>query len=251
VSWLFVFSSKGDADLPRAIEVQNGFYLLPLSAYLRQGLAYNPPTSVVPAPVTSEAPADIRFFDLLGQAMQQMLPVAADSDDAFVASLHQIGLSAGNGFEWRALDEPVKHGLARAAKAGERIVDARWQTTGEVKNGWRYTTGGGRAGYDFALRAALAKNQLGAQLAQEVLYPNAQVDDKAEPFRGERKSKQICPTFCEGPDSAGSNILESVWLVVPEHRGPLHAGGQLLLHLGINPETREVPVHKIRKKSRP
>lgn len=91
-----------------------------------------------------------------------MLPVAADSDDAFVASLHQIGLSAGNGFEWRALDEPIKRGLARSARAGEQIVDARWQATGEVKNGWRYTTGGGRAGYDFALRAPLAKNQLGA-----------------------------------------------------------------------------------------
>jgi hypothetical protein len=66
----------------------------------------------------SEAPTDIRFFDLLGQAMQQMLPVAADSDDAFVASIHQIGLSAGTGFEWRALDEPVKRGLSRAARAG-------------------------------------------------------------------------------------------------------------------------------------
>jgi hypothetical protein len=84
-------------------------------------------------------------------------------------------------------DERVKRGLARAARGGEQIVDARWQANGEVKNGWRYTTGGGRAGYDFALRAALAKNQLGAQLAQEVLCPNAQVDDKAEPFTGERK----------------------------------------------------------------
>ena len=45
---------KGDADLARAIEAQNGFYLLPLSAYLRQGLAFNPPP-VVPTSVTSEA----------------------------------------------------------------------------------------------------------------------------------------------------------------------------------------------------
>jgi hypothetical protein len=38
---------------------------------------------------------------------------------------------------------------------------------------------GGRAGYDFALRAALAKNQLGAQLSDQVIYPNAAVDDKS------------------------------------------------------------------------
>ena len=98
----------------------------------------------------------------------------ANADDEFVASLHQIGLSAGNVSDWRTLDEPVKRGLSRAARAGEQIVDGRWQATGDVKNGWRYTSGGGRAGYDFALRAALAKNQLGAQLAQEILYPNAQ-----------------------------------------------------------------------------
>jgi hypothetical protein len=52
--------------------------------------------------------------------------------------------------------------------------------TGETTNGWRYTMSGGRAGYDFALRAALAKNQLGAQLSDQVIYPNTGVDDKAE-----------------------------------------------------------------------
>jgi hypothetical protein len=68
-------------------------------------------------------------------------------------------LSAGNDFEWRALDEPIKRGLARAAMAGEQIVDACWRVPVEVKNGWRYTTDGARACNKFALRAALAKNQ--------------------------------------------------------------------------------------------
>ena len=54
-------------------------------------------------------------------------------------------------------------------------------------------------------RCAPLSNQLGAQLAQEVLYPNAQVDDKGEPFTGERNMS----SFCEGPDSTGGNVLES------------------------------------------
>ena len=70
-----------------------------------------------------------------------------------------IGLSVAKGFDWQALDEPSKRGLSRSGKAAEQIVDAKWAATGETTNGWRYTMSGGRAGYDFALRAALAKNQ--------------------------------------------------------------------------------------------
>jgi hypothetical protein len=33
---------NGVADLPAAVEAQKGFHLMPLSAYLRHGLAYQP-----------------------------------------------------------------------------------------------------------------------------------------------------------------------------------------------------------------
>jgi hypothetical protein len=46
---------------------------------------------------------------------------------------------------------------------------------------------GGRAGYDFALHAALAKNQLGAKLSDQVMHPNTAVDDKGEPLTGVQK----------------------------------------------------------------
>ena len=119
--------------------------------------------------------------------MSQRLPVSADSDDALVASFRQIGLSVGNGFEWQTLDEPTRRGLARAAKAGEQIVDSKWAAAGETTNGWKYTFAGGRAGYDPGLRAALAKYELGAQLSDQVIYPNTAVDDKGEALTGERK----------------------------------------------------------------
>jgi hypothetical protein len=145
---------------------------MPLSAYLREGLAYKPPKPPAPTPFESQALVDLRAFDKIGHAMQRYLPGAADNDDAFVSALHQIGLSV--------------------AKAAEQIIDARWQATGEVTNGWRYTMAAGRAGHDFALRAALAKNQLGAQLSEQVLYPNTAVDDKGEPLTGARKYVLQC-----------------------------------------------------------
>ena len=180
--------ANGVADLPKAVDAQRGFQLMPLSAYLRYGLGYQRPTKRSQMQLfESTAPEDIRFFDELGYAISERLPTSADSDDALVASFRQIGLSVGKGLEWQALDEATKRGLARAAKVGPQIVDSKWAAAGEITNGWKYTFAGGRAGYDPGLRAALAKYEVGAQLSDQVIYPNTSVDDKGEALTGERK----------------------------------------------------------------
>src|SRR5207249_1772363 len=83
---------KLEADLPKAIEAQTGFRLMPLSAYLLEGLAYQPPKPAATPPFESKAPPELRPFDKIGHAMQVSLPADADNDDAFVSALHQIGL---------------------------------------------------------------------------------------------------------------------------------------------------------------
>jgi hypothetical protein len=178
---------NGQADLPNAVEAQRGFQLMPLSAYLKQGLAYQAPKSPQLDPAPQEAPEDIRFFESLGHWMRKWLPVSADSSDAMVAAFQQIGLSVARGFAWQSLDEMVRSGLARAARSGAQIVDAAWNSTGEVTNGWKYTFAGGRAGHDLALRAALAKNELGAQLCDQVIYPNCAVDERSDLLNGANK----------------------------------------------------------------
>ncbi len=180
--------ADGYADLPKAVEVQKGFHLMPLSAYLREGLAHKLPAErPMMAAYDSKAAEDIRFFDELGHAMSLRLPASADAADTLVASFRQIGLSVGKGLEWQSLDEPTRRGLARAVKADNQIVDRKWEAAGETTNGWKYTFAGGRAGYDPGLQAALVKYELGAQLSDQVLYPNTAVDDKGEALTGERK----------------------------------------------------------------
>jgi hypothetical protein len=75
--------ANGATDLPKAVEAQKGFRLMPLSAYLRSGLAYKPPE---PKPLialyVSQAPEDIRFFDELGDAMRKGLSASVDSTDS-------------------------------------------------------------------------------------------------------------------------------------------------------------------------
>jgi hypothetical protein len=159
----------GEADLPDAAEVLDGFRLMPLSAYLREGLGYRSPEGVPLAALAEEAPPALRLFGHIGQAMRWYLPSFADIGDPLVMSFHGIGLSVAHGFDYGSLHEDTTRGLERAAVTAERIIDARLAALGESTNGWRYITASGRAGYDVALRAALAKGALGLQLADEVL----------------------------------------------------------------------------------
>jgi hypothetical protein len=178
---------QGDADLPDAVDAQRGFQIMPLSAYLRHGLTYQPPRRGQLAAATQETPRALRYFERLGYWMRKWLAVSRDSADPLVASFRQIGLSVARGFEWRELDDATTRGLARAAVAGDKIVAAAWAATGETTNGWRYTLAGGRAGHDLALRAALAKYVIGAQLSDQVIYPNTSVDEAGRALTGESR----------------------------------------------------------------
>ena len=177
----------GDADVDAAVEAQRGFQMVPLSAYLRDGIGYRPPMATPMREPALRGPADLLFFELLGHAMQKYLPAGADTSNALVAAFRGIGLSAANGFDWREIDPTTQRGLSRAATIGEQIVDQAWEALGETTNGWRYVLSGGRSGHDLALRAALSKYMVGGQLATEVLYPNARVDNVDEAFTGEHK----------------------------------------------------------------
>ena len=136
--------------------------------------------------------------------MRKLLPEGADSSDAQIASFRHVGLSVADGFQWQTLDEPTWRGLARAIKVGAQIIDKKWEAAGEVAHGWKYTFAGGRAGYDPGLRAALIKFKGGAQLSDQVIYPNTNVDDKGERLTGSRKYVLL---RCRKP-AAGGDVLE-------------------------------------------
>jgi hypothetical protein len=177
----------GGADVDQAVAAQRGFRLMPLSAYLTDGLTYEPAELAAFPAYRDTSSEDLRFFAHLGQAMGWFLPVSADRADPIVAGFRQIGLSVADGFPPDRLDESSRRGLARAAVAGEAIIDARWAQLGETVDGWRYYTAGGRGGHDLTLRAALVKYVLGAQLATEVLYPPCAVDTDGQPFSGQHR----------------------------------------------------------------
>ena len=175
---------SGSADLAGAVEAQQGFSMRPLPDYLLHGIAgaevdYSP----IAFPELT-APDDLVHFDRLGSAMRYMLPTHADVNDTFVQTLGTIGLSVRKGFDWRALDESTLAGLRRAAPVIEQIADERWRSMSETVNGWRGSLASGRCSYDWALNAANTKNQVGTEVADQVIYVNTAVDSDDEPLNG-------------------------------------------------------------------
>jgi hypothetical protein len=174
----------GADDLPGALHAQEGFTIRPLPDYLRNGITGAAPDySPIPFPALT-APEDLVHFDRLGAAMKYMLPTHADVNDTFVQALSTIGLSVRKGFDWNALDESTLAGLRRAAPVVEQIADERWQTMSETVNGWRGSLASGRCSYDWALNAANTKNQVGTEVADQVVYVNTAVDADNRPLDG-------------------------------------------------------------------
>jgi hypothetical protein len=180
---------NGEADLTGARAVQQGTNLAPLSVFQKQGLRFEVPKQYdyarfVFAPI---APAPLRLFETIGFGMKTFLSSSDDFSDPDVGAAQQIGLSVANGFEWQKLDEPTKRGLARAAKTAQAIIEDTYANAAEIVNGWRYTMGGGRAGFNYTMRAAFSANLTGANVPEEILYPNTRVDEKGQPLSGVNK----------------------------------------------------------------
>jgi len=182
---------QGEADIPAARAVQAGIHMLPLSVFERQGLSYaienSDPTFLDLLAFTSTAPEAIRPFDRIGFAMNRFLPRSDDQADPMVRLFHSIGLSVAKSFEWRSLDESTVAALARAAVTAGAIIEDAYAHSSAVVNGWRYSMGGGRAGYDLALRAAFATHLLGANVPEQLFYPNTRVDDQGRALSGSHR----------------------------------------------------------------
>lgn len=180
---------NGEADLPAAREVQKGFHLLPLAVFQAQGLAYEIPKAQDLSAFAFEpaAPEPLREFEKIGFAMKQFLSANDDVGNPTVASFRRIGLSVAKGFDLESVDESTRRGLVRAAATANLIIEDTFANSARIHNGWRYSMGGGRAGHDLPLLAAFASYSFGANVPEEIMYPNCRVDADHQPLSGANK----------------------------------------------------------------
>ena len=68
------------------------------------------------------------------------------------------------------------------------LIQTRLQATGNLVNGWTFTTSGmGVYGNDYFQRAGIALVGLGANLPEDAVYPMNVVDADGQPVRGDQR----------------------------------------------------------------
>lgn len=173
---------KNSDDLPAAREVQNQLKLAPLSTW---NTIAHPPSVLLPPlgrelpPVEKIAAMDARaYFDRMCLLMEQNPPVP--DDELTLREFATIGIEPGGSPEGVSDAE-----LTAGANEGKRQITAYLDPGSNIRNGWVFDTSVGDYGTNYLMRAAAAMRGLGANLAEEVLYPSlfATADDDGVPIR--------------------------------------------------------------------
>jgi hypothetical protein len=179
---------KGPADVANVNAIQDKIVVKPLSAF--QGKAVPPKQTADPAlsnevPIGPQpsliAPTGIRIYDEIGQAMvgNPLNP----PDPGLVTKLASIGIGPGKEPSAEA-NNAIKSALQTGITEGQKMIDTEVANVGTNLNGWRYAIPCGDYGTDYLFRAAVTQLGLGANIAQEALYPVTFTDSEGKPLTG-------------------------------------------------------------------
>jgi hypothetical protein len=180
--------TNGPKDYPAVHAIQDGYKLVPLSAF---GKPYTAPKGEVDPAVDIKTPpveqlkkmTTESFFDRLAQLLKANPPPASEA--AVLAKLAGIGVVPGMKFDPSKLDPPVAKGLQDAFAVAMDKLEGASKETGAPVNGWRVPPMVlGNFGTDYGTRAVVALIGLGANLPADAVYPSAFVDGDGQPLTG-------------------------------------------------------------------
>jgi hypothetical protein len=171
---------KGPSDLPNVHAIQDQVSLVPL-----QGKATSPVSPSHCQICTSNASkplmpamipaAGIKVYDAISQGM--VGNPSTPTDPQLLAKFASIGIGPGKTpTKEAATNSTLNAALQTGITEGENLIDAKIANVGTNVNGWLVQTEGGTYGTQYLLRAAVAKHGLGANAAEEALYPVAFTD---------------------------------------------------------------------------
>jgi len=180
--------TDGPQDYAAVNALQAEFKLTPLSAF---GKPYTPPPGVVDPTVDMKTgPVDqlakmetATFFTMLARLMAANPP--PKSDAPALALLAKIGVVPGKDFDPGKLDPAIAKALDKSVPIALEKLQAAAKKAGKPVNGWNIVPMTiGKFGKDYGLRAVVALVGLGANLAEDAIYPNAFVDSSGKPLSG-------------------------------------------------------------------
>src|SRR5215207_2518320 len=192
---------KGAADIDNVHTIQDQMSVTPLSGSQITNATVSPqaatntseqlevpmstehqfiPPEQAQTPISPKPPfiptTGIKIYEEIGRAMHGN-PLNPP-DPALVTKLASIGIGPGLTPSTQANDT-IKTALQTGITEGEKLIAAQVPNLGTEVNGWRVSPAG-LYGLDYLFRAAVTKLGLGANIAQEALYPPAFTDSEGK-----------------------------------------------------------------------
>ena len=186
------------ADYKKVHALQDGYKLVPLSAY---GKDYVPAKGKIDDSIDMKTPVrkqvnDLKggdYFALLAKLMKDNPPTRADAP--MVAKLAKLGIVPGKDFDIGKADPAVKKALEAAPTPGLKATVGHMPKAGKIVNGWVYPIPGGVYGTDYLQRATIAFFGLGCNRTKDAVYPTSESDTEGKPYEGANK---YTLTFAKG-----------------------------------------------------
>jgi hypothetical protein len=190
VTWIIGRTqTNGAPDYENVHRIQDGFKLTPLS---RWGKPYAPPAkSPVDPDLDTKTPPpaqvarmDARtFFELFASLVKDNPP--HEVDWPIVAQLRRIGIVPGRDLDFSKLDVEIQEALQRAVTDAQQMIADRGDRQGEFVHGWSISRElMGTYGTTYLQRAYVALIGLGANVAEDAVYPMSFVDAEGKPYDG-------------------------------------------------------------------
>lgn len=188
-------ASHGEEDYPVVHALQDQLTLTPVERWVEgdrdNGMSYQKPATKVPPPLQRMREMDPEdFFARLQHLMLDNPP--HDHDDKAVHQLATIGFDtgvpqAGTAHVPRAMDTWTRGLMGLAFFMTDRRMQAALDVNEGLHDGWKMAPAHiGRYGDDYGLRALVGMVGIGANLAADAIYPNANVDVDGQTLDGSR-----------------------------------------------------------------
>jgi len=171
-------------------DIQDGYKIIPLSSF---GKEYNAPKgtvteeykTIVPMTNTEDLPID-EFFNMMANLMKINPPT--DADKVIVEAMASVGIVPGEKFSMKEFSEELIAKLKNISANVHKVFEET-RSVGDPKiiiNGWQAPTKGmGSYGTEYDFRAYIAYIGLGANLAEDAIYPSTATDQNGDQFMAE------------------------------------------------------------------
>ncbi|MDN4482312.1 DUF1254 domain-containing protein [Demequina lignilytica] len=187
-AWVWVLGrtrTDGIADYPRVHAIQDGLAIRPLRGATAGGVAPGDDPGVRTSPMDHVAAmTGEEFFRIAADLLADNPPHL--TDQPMVARLRALGIVPGRPFDAGAASPEAREAISAAPRAGLAAMAAAVTGLAQASNGWSIRRSGiGVYGTDYLFRAMIAMIGLGANLAEDAVYPMLLVDEAGTPPVGE------------------------------------------------------------------